>query len=106
MYAFMCIHDVCIVRFYVFIRVSMRMYVFMPILCCVFKPVYCRCFRGIYIEYKTFICLCVYCLWINMCNNFELYNCLGIFGCKFVAKLVKLCVFGLFKTTQWTYLLP
>ena len=37
MYAFMCIHDVCILRFYVFIHVSMRMYVFMPILCCVFK---------------------------------------------------------------------
>ena len=46
MYAFMCIHDVCIVRFYVFIHVGMRMYVFMPmcILSCVFKMVYCMCF--------------------------------------------------------------
>ena len=42
MYAVMCIHDVCIVRFYVFIHVSMPiyMYVFMPMLCCVFKTVY------------------------------------------------------------------
>ena len=31
-YAVMCIYDVCIVRFYVFIHVSMRMYVFIPIL--------------------------------------------------------------------------
>ena len=37
MYAFMCIHDVCIVRFYIFIHVSMRMYLFMPILRYVFK---------------------------------------------------------------------
>ena len=40
MYAVMCIHNVCIVHFYVFLHVSMRMYVFMPILCCVFKTVY------------------------------------------------------------------
>ena len=37
MCAFVCMHDVCIVRFCVFIHVGMRMYVFMPILCCVFK---------------------------------------------------------------------
>ena len=36
-YAFICNHDVYIVRFYVFIHVSMRMYVFIPIVCCVFK---------------------------------------------------------------------
>ena len=29
-------HDVYIVRFYVCIHVSMRMYVFIPIFCCVF----------------------------------------------------------------------
>ena len=46
MYAFMCIHDMCIVRFYVFIHVSMHiMFVFMPILCCVLKTLYCMCSR-------------------------------------------------------------
>ena len=38
MHAVMCIYEVCIVRFYVLIRV--RMYVFMHIFCCVFKTVY------------------------------------------------------------------
>ena len=37
MYAFMCIHDVCIVRLYVVIHVNMHLYDFMPILYCVFK---------------------------------------------------------------------
>ena len=42
MYGVMCIHDVCIVRLYVFIHVSRRiiMYVFLTILCCVFETVY------------------------------------------------------------------
>ena len=40
MCAVMCIHDVCIVRFYVFKHVSMRIHEFMTILCCVFKTVY------------------------------------------------------------------
>ena len=35
MYAFMCMHDVCIVRFYAFIHVSMRMYVCAHTLLCV-----------------------------------------------------------------------
>ena len=73
----MCIHDVCIVRLYVFIHVST---VFMPILCCVFKTVYRVLYVfQIHIDFK-FTCLRLYCLWINMCNNFELYRCLGIFG--------------------------
>ena len=60
MYAFMCLHDVRIVRFYVFIHVSMRIYVFMPILCCVFKTVYCRCFRDMYIDFKSLpVCVCI-----------------------------------------------
>ena len=50
-YPFMCIHDVCIVHFDVFIHVSMRMYLYMPILC-VFKPVYCRCCRDMQIDFK------------------------------------------------------
>ena len=60
MYVFMCIHDVCIGRFYVFIHVSMRMYVFMPTLCCVFKTVYCRCFRDMLIAFKSLpVCVCI-----------------------------------------------
>ena len=59
MYAFMCIHDVCIVCFYVFIHISMRMYVFMPILCCVFKTVYCRFFRDMQIAFKR-LSVCVF----------------------------------------------
>ena len=57
----MCIHDVCIVRFCVFIHVSVRMYVFMPILCGVFKTVY----RVLYvfqrhIDFKSLpVCVCI-----------------------------------------------
>ena len=30
--------------------------------------------------FLKFTCLCLYCLSINMGNNFELYSCLGLFG--------------------------
>ena len=63
MYAFMSVHDVCIVRFYVFIHVitGMRMYGFMPILCCMFKTVYCRCFRDMYIDFDSLpVCVCIF----------------------------------------------
>ena len=81
MYAFMCIHDVCIVRFYVLIHVNMRMHVFMPmcILCCCLK----QCIVGVSetcrLIFKMY--LFVFVLFMtNMCNNFELYSCLGTFG--------------------------
>ena len=73
-----CIHDVCIVRSYVFIHVCMRLYEFMPILRCVFKTVYCMCFRDMQIDFFKCICLCLHCFWINICNQFELYSYLGI----------------------------
>ena len=60
MYAFICIHDVCIVYFYAFIHVCKYAYVFMPIVCCVFKTVYCRCFRDMYIAFKRLpVCVCI-----------------------------------------------
>ena len=58
----MCIHDVCIVRFYVCIHVSMRICMYLcPYFVCVFKTVY----RVLYlfqrhIDFKSLpVCVCI-----------------------------------------------
>ena len=86
----MCIHGVCIVRFYVFMHVSMSMYVFMPILAVCLKqcrPIVCvaeTCRLALKVYMFVFVLFMV-----NMCNNFELYSCLVIFGYKFVWRNLK-----------------
>ena len=57
----MCIHDVCIVRFYVFIHVSMRICMYLRPYIVVFKNVY----RVLYvfqrhIDFKSLsVCVCI-----------------------------------------------